>query len=241
MADKETMGMKLRRLVERSGLSYDVIAKKAGYSGRSSVQRYFSEDYDEEFLSLKVAQRLAAAFEGTEVSRQEVIGLTGLPEANARVVRYEGNNAVRLRRDVKVYGTALGASRDFGGKVIEQTTLNTGEVIDYFLRPGVLQGKDVYGLYVQGSSMAPRYESGDTVFVDEKRPARIGDDVVVYLVDEASGDPGDHPQAVLLKRLVRQSTTWIELEQFSPAETFRIDMARVWRVDRVIPWRELLS
>ncbi len=60
----------------------------------------------------------------------------------------------RMAQDVPVYGTALGASRIIDNNAIEQTTLNTGEVIAYFKRPVVLDGRvDVYGLYIQGSSM----------------------------------------------------------------------------------------
>lgn len=170
---------------------------------------------------------------------------TGLPPSNAKVVKYEGPADVKLPRNVPIFGTALGAPKDFDGKAIEQTMLNSGEVVGYLPRPTVLNGQDyAYGLWVQGSSMAPRHEDGETVFVQDSRkgrPPRIGDDVVVYLVDPDEVLEDDHACATLVKRLVRRSASYVELEQFNPPHIFRIETSRIMRIDRVIPWSELLS
>lgn len=241
MDGNNTIGEQLRRLQERAGLSYDAIARKAGYRGRSSVQRFFSPDYAPQYLPLSVAERLAAAFEETSVGRDPIMALAGLPEKNATTVQYEGQSLAKLLRDVPVYGTALGASRDFDGTAIEQTTLNTGEIIAFFQRPTMLNGRtNVYGLYIQGSSMSPRFEHGESAFVERGRPARIGDEVVVYLRDKEEDD-GERAAGVLVKRLVRNSASYVELEQFNPPVTFKIERENIVRIDRVIPWAELLS
>ncbi|RVJ00729.1 S24 family peptidase, partial [Sinorhizobium medicae] len=39
--------------------------------------------------------------------------------------------------------------------------------------------KDIYSLYVEGSSMEPQYWQGDLVYVHPHKPARSGDAVVV--------------------------------------------------------------
>jgi len=57
-------GSKLLALKQRSGLSLRAIAAAAGYKGASSIQRYFSADYDSEYLPPDVAERLAKAFVG---------------------------------------------------------------------------------------------------------------------------------------------------------------------------------
>lgn len=241
MDGNNTIGEQLRRLQERAGLSYDAIARKAGYRGRSSVQRFFSPDYAPQYLPLSVAERLALAFEETSVGRDPIMALAGLPEKNATTVQYEGQSLAKLLRDVPVYGTALGASRDFDGTAIEQTTLNTGEIIAFFQRPTMLNGRtNVYGLYIQGSSMSPRFEHGESAFVERGRPARIGDEVVVYLRDKEEDD-GERAAGVLVKRLVRNSASYVELEQFNPPVTFKIERENIVRIDRVIPWAELLS
>jgi hypothetical protein len=57
-------GTKLLALKQRSGLSLRAIAAAAGYKGASSIQRYFSADYDSEYLPPEVAERLAKVFMG---------------------------------------------------------------------------------------------------------------------------------------------------------------------------------
>ncbi len=177
--------------------------------------------------------------EGADIAEQPV------PPSNARVIRFEGEADVTLPRDIPIFGTTLGAPTDFDGKAIEQTMLNSGEIIGYLPRPTVLNGQAyAYGLYVQGSSMAPRFEDGETVFVQDSRkgrPPRIGDDVVLYLVDEEVSGDDDHAAAALVKRLVRRSASFVELQQFNPPYTFRIEASQIMRIDRVIPWSELLS
>lgn len=241
MGTQETIGEQLRRLQERAGLSYEAIAKAAGYSGRSSVQRFFSPDYTPTYLPLTVAERLARAFESTEVGREPILALAGLPRSNAKVITFEGAGLDRMTRDVPVYGTALGASHEFNGQAIEQTTLNTGEVIGYFQRPTILNGRaNVYGLYIQGASMSPRFEHGESAFVEKGKPPRIGDEVVVYMRCPETDD-GATASGVMIKRLARMAADYVELEQFNPPVTFKVDRSRILRIDRVIPWAELLS
>lgn len=239
MIDGKTLGEHLSALKAQSGYSLDTIASGAGYAGRSSIQRYFNPTYDAPYLPRELAEKLAEGL-APKVDPAAVLVLTGDAVTNARPVKFEGASSVELPRDVPIYGTALGAPQDFDGQAIEQTMLNTGEVIGYLRRPTVINGqKNVYGLYIQGSSMAPRYEEGETAFVSGGgRPPRIGDDVVVYLRED---EDEERAAAVLIKRLVRRTSEYTELEQFNPPMSFRIETARVLRIDRVIPWSELLS
>ena len=239
--DESTLGAKLRAIREESGLSLAILAKQAGYAQASSIQRYFSDDYDAETLPVDIARKLAKGFDG-RINRDRIFALTGYEvEPEAEVRKYEGASAVELPRDVPVYGTALGAPCEIDGEAIEQTELNESNIITYFRRPTVLNHRgDVYGVYIQGSSMAPRFGEGETAFAESQRPPRVGDDVIVYL-----RVPDDHDNervcAVLIKRLVRRTAAYIELEQFNPAKTFKLDAHRVQKIHRVIPWSELLS
>ena len=170
-----------------------------------------------------------------------VSDLTGDPSSNARPFQMEGASMERLSRDVPIYGTALGADQIVDGEAIEQTMLNTAEVVGYLKRPALLEGrKDVYGLYVQGSSMHPRHKDGDVLYAEGKRVPSIGEDAVVYLrsPDEHEGERAD---AVLVKTVVRKSASYVELEQYNPHKVFRIPVERIQRMDRVIPWPELVS
>lgn len=239
------LGAKLINLRQRSRLSYRDIARLGGWAGASSVQRYLDGSYDGDYLPVSVARRLADAMEGKgepPITRQEIMELAAFPVMQEGApFKMEGASQDRMKADVPVYGTALGASKIVDGEAIEQTTLNKGEIVTYFRRPTILDGRvDIYGLFVQGSSMSPRFEDGETVFVETTRPPKIADDVVVYLVG-----PDEHEaqaaRAVLVKRLVRRTAEYVELEQFSPAKTFRIPREMVGEVHRIIPWSELVT
>jgi len=153
----------------------------------------------------------------------------------------EGSGAQRMSRDLPIYGTALGADEIVDGEAVEQTTLNRAEVVEYKRRPQILDGRaDVYGLYVQGSSMQPRFRDGDTVFVESRRRPAVGDDAVIYLraPDEAEGE---RVSSVLIKAIVRKTASYVELEQYNPHLTFRIPMERVDRMDRVLTLDDMIG
>lgn len=163
-------------------------------------------------------------------------------QSNAAPFQYEGASLERMYDDLPIFGTALGAARYFNGDAIEQTELNSGDVVGYLKRPVMLNGRsDVYGLYVHGSSMTPVYPEGATLVAEMRRPPRIGDDVVVYLRPQGDDDDGQRARAVLVKRLVKRAHNWVELEQFNPAVTFRLDATEIVRIDRVMTLGDLLS
>lgn len=148
-------------------------------------------------------------------------------------------------KDVPVYGTAMGANyqpdHNGHGVAIESTDILSGEAIDMVRRPPALAWRrDVYGLYIVGTSMAPRFEPGDLVFVDPKRPAAIGDDVIVQI--RRTNEYGDVEfETGLIKRLSRRFADGIEVEQFNPPARFRITKDRIAEVHRVMKTHELLG
>jgi phage repressor protein C with HTH and peptisase S24 domain len=220
----------------------DEVAKRLGMKGRSSVQRFFVPHLDE--LGPVDALRLADAFEGEgepPITKSEVVSLCSYPLAEVRPNETPAPRYMQLPRDVPVYGTAMGTFREGGeGQDIEEAFVDRSEIIEHFARPpGYATKPGLYGLYVTGSSMEPRWESGDPLYVDPKRPPQIGDDIVVYL-KHPEGDVHEL-EAVLLKRLVRVGATFLELEQYNPAAIFRIDRKRISAFHRVIPQRELLA
>lgn len=148
----------------------------------------------------------------------------------------------KLPRDVPIYGTALGADLEVNGnghaEPIEVTNVEMAEMIGYLNRPpGLMGNRKAYALYVVGSSMEPLFDPGQPVFVDAGRPPAIGDDVIVQLIDHADG----RVVTALIKRLVRRTSAFVELRQYNPDRTFRIDMTRVASVQRVLSVAELLG
>jgi phage repressor protein C with HTH and peptisase S24 domain len=87
--------------------------------------------------------------------------------------------------------------------------------------------------------MAPRYEPGELGYVDPNRPPSTGDYVVAQM-RRPDGD-GERIFTVIAKRLVRQSASYYEFEQFNPACTFRVPRSAVAHLHRIIPWDELVT
>ncbi|MBH0112740.1 helix-turn-helix transcriptional regulator [Novosphingobium sp. YJ-S2-02] len=247
MENVRTTGQTVAELVARAGLSMRAFAKACGYATASGVQRYMDPEFDAN-LKPDVAVKMVEALKGKgepPIAAEEVYALVGMPATNAAPVHYEGASMDRMRQDVPILGTALGADRIEDDLAIEQTHLFTDEIIGYAKRPVILDGRaDVYGIYVQGTSMEPRYEDGSIVFAETKRPARIGDSVIVYLRkngDAHEADDGESARTVLVKRLVKKSGSFVELEQYNPRFTFRLDGKEVLKMHRVLTMDDLLS
>jgi phage repressor protein C with HTH and peptisase S24 domain len=79
--------------------------------------------------------------------------------------------------------------------------------------------------------MSPRFEPGQRVAVSPREPVSIGDDVIVQLRG-AEGDD-ERVKMVLVKRLVRRTPSFIELRQFNPDTTFRVEAKRVAALHKV--------
>lgn len=224
----------VRDLIAWHGTNVNRVSKEIG-KPNTTLNRYFNGSAKNR-LARETMDALRASFPNFP-------GFSKLPPPNAIPFKMEGASMERMREDLPVYGTALGAARQVDGEAVEQTTLNRAEVVQYAKRPVMLNGRaDAYGLFVSGSSMEPRYEDGEMIVIDPKGRVRSGDYVVVYLRPKnPEEDDGEADRAVLVKKLVRRTATHYELEQFQPALTFRVEAAEVVRVDRVIPWSEMLS
>lgn len=145
-----------------------------------------------------------------------------------------------LPKDVPVLGTVLGCTNgEIGGDVpLETHLMDMGDTIDIVRRPaGLSSARDAYALYVAGDSQSPRFDPGDLIFVNPRRPAAIGDDVVVQLVGD--GDSG--VVTALIKRLIRRNPAGITLQQFNPAREISVPAARIAAIHRITPLAELLG
>lgn len=247
MENVRTTGETIADLVKRADMSMRAFAKACGYAAASGVQRYMDPDFDAS-LSPTVAAKMAGALVGKgtpPIDEAEVYALVRLPQSNAVTVQYEGASMERMRQDIPILGTALGADRVDDDIAIEQTYLYADEIIGFAKRPVILDGRaDVYGLYVQGSSMWPAFEEGTIAFAETKRPPRIGDSVIVYLRrngEAHEADDGESARTVLVKRLVRRSGSFVELEQYNPKMTFTVDQKEVLKMHRILTMNDLLS
>lgn len=133
-----------------------------------------------------------------------------------------------MSKDVPVLGIAA-------CKHVEGAFQLEATVIDYVRRPpGVSGAKDVYGLYMEGDSMEPKFLAGDLVFVHPGRPARIGDAVVVQFIKAN----GDYPQA-MIGILHRRTADNVELQKYNPPAIIKIDARTVQATHRILTNNEL--
>jgi hypothetical protein len=137
---------------------------------------------------------------------------------------------------IPVVGSALGMASFDPERDIELTELDTTEILDRIRRPASLANDgDAYAVTIVGDSMWPRFRPGRRVIVSPRSPVSIHDDVVVQLKGEDPEDQySERVTLVLIKELVRRSATFIELRQFNPDVTFRVDSKRVAAMHKVI-------
>jgi phage repressor protein C with HTH and peptisase S24 domain len=135
-----------------------------------------------------------------------------------------------MKRDVPVLGVSYGGP---GGEF----SMN-GEAIDHVLRPTRFENrKDLFALYVQGSSMEPRYFAGDLIYLEANRPARVGDFVVVEMMPD-----GPHPEKpAFVKQFAGEAGGKLKLRQFNPSKDFDIPRDKVFKIYRVMTTADLLG
>lgn len=135
-----------------------------------------------------------------------------------------------MSEDVPVLGTALGGTE--GGEFTMQ-----GDSGLRVRRPPRLNGReDIFALFVSGTSMEPRFQSGDLIFLEKKRPPQVNDYVVIELHPDEGG-----VQAAYIKRLLGMTPTKLKLEQYNPAGVIEIDREKVLQVIRVMTTHDLLG
>jgi phage repressor protein C with HTH and peptisase S24 domain len=129
-------------------------------------------------------------------------------------------------------GSAIGGEYEDIDEHVEMVELHLGEVLDYLQRPESLaRDPKAYALRILSDSMSPRFDPGDQVAVSPRDPVAIGDYVILQLRDR--GETDDRIKMVLIKRLVRRTAAYVELEQFNPPITFRVENRRVAHMHKV--------
>lgn len=217
------MANMLRTLREAAGLTQAALAERINTT-QSQIDRL---EKGERRLTIDWMTRLGGAL-GVEPAALmgpiELRSVTASPPPIPQ--RHE------MPRDVPVFGTAMGANGDGA------FTINLGGQVDMVRRgPGIASNRGVFAIYVEGESMAPRFQPGELVYLDKNRPIRTGDDVV--LVVEMPGK-GDEPRAYL-KRLVRRTADrWI-CEQFNPPKDVEFQVATLKDKFRVLTLNEVMG
>ncbi|PKB19633.1 phage repressor protein C with HTH and peptisase S24 domain [Novosphingobium kunmingense] len=126
-----------------------------------------------------------------------------------------------------------------GALHIERIQLELDHTVRMIHRPAALwAAREAYAIDLHGDSMEPALEQGSVRIVDPRRPPAHGDYVVAQLND---GNGGRDVVTVLVKKLVRATSTVVELQQFNPPITFRIPRSQVARLHRIVTYEELVG
>lgn len=132
--------------------------------------------------------------------------------------------------NVPVMGTAAGSH------LRGAFALNTS-VVDYVRRPPALMGAgNAYALYIEGTSMEPRYQPGELVFVHPGRPAKMGDAVIV----QVQLGP-DHPIEASIGTLKRRTEKLVTIGKLNPIADVDLKKETVIAVHKVLSLNDLFG
>ncbi len=113
---------------------------------------------------------------------------------------------------IPMLGTAIGGD---DGRFV----LNGNKVGDALCPPHLVGVPNAYGVFVNGTSMEPRYHPGEAVFVNPHLPVSRGDYVVVQIAGSFEGDD----LSGYVKRFVSMNSRELILEQYQDREDINDD------------------
>jgi phage repressor protein C with HTH and peptisase S24 domain len=110
-----------------------------------------------------------------------------------------------------------------------------GEEVDRVDRPPLLANAvGAYAIHVTGTSMIPRYEEGELLFIHPGRPIVPGCYVVVqFHIDDAEGSP-----RVWVKQFLKRTPKETTFKQLNPAKELKIPTERIVAVHRIVGTNE---
>ncbi len=133
-------------------------------------------------------------------------------------------------RSLPVFGTAA------AGEEQGAFQISSGEPIDYVFRPMSLQhNQDAFAIYVEGTSMEPKFEAGDLIFIDSHRAPRPYD----YIVVELHNKLGD--REAFIKRYLGKKDDNIICLQYNPYKERHYPLKNIVKLHRVFTNNELFS
>lgn len=225
----------IRELRDLRGHSQDSLAATVGYS-KKTIQRL---ETGRQQLTAKWAERLSEAL---DVSPSALIE-GAMPEDDPASVA-NGNHAPTPPRragpapagrdeaapTIPVLGTVHAS---LAAQTADAFELE-GEVARIACPVPLRAWRRLYGLFVQGESMAPMFTTGDVVLVSRDNPRRPGDVVVI-------GERRDGAEVCWLKLFVgRDADGTIRTRQVDGTEIAHVG-AHVTRFHRVFTYREVLG
>lgn len=196
---------------------------------------YMAHENGSRGLTTPAAQRYAEFFgvslgwllegKGIDLSEQDMdrtrrlLNLAKVSKIPAPIMR--GHEANLPRRLLPVFG--LASAGDDG-----RFLMNGQKIAEVECPPMLMGVPDAYAAYVHGESMVPRYESGETVWINPHIPPRRRDYVLAQI---ATDDPTIY--AGYVKRFVSFGDE-LRLEQFNPQKELEFPRPDVISVHKIV-------
>jgi hypothetical protein len=233
----ESVGTRLIALKDQSGLSLSTIARAAGYKNASSIQRYFSVDYDAEYLPIPIAKRIAQALVGAGKPPINHLDIELLTEHGFPGARLAHVDVRRAAMPVIYCSPTLLAVPPEEAKLpdIEYMLASEEDPVRAFVKPPHLLHRHINALYLSTTTMAPRHRVGDVIYYELERPVAVGQDAIVslYLPTEAL--------FLFIGRLVELTRTHAEFELLEPYQRVRIARGDVESMAPILSAADLLE
>lgn len=163
-----------------------------------------------------IAKEFGVSFEWLAENRGTMEA--GTEPANALV----GDKLVGQGNTIPLYGHAVGGQ---DGEFV----LNGNRLDDITAPPSLSASKGAYAVTVAGESMSPRYEDGETVYVDPTRRVVRGNYVVAQIQLEEEG-----VKLAYIKRFLRHNADELVLEQLNPPKELRFKHQNVSSVHYIV-------
>ncbi len=126
---------------------------------------------------------------------------------------------------VPLFATALAGEWGEAGSGIDLHSIDRARVIGKVDRPMALAGDaDAYAVTMVGDAMWPRYRAGRKLLVSPAAAVAAGDDVLAGLANDK----------LLIGEFVWRTNGVIELRQFNPGVSFRLDATDVTAIHKVV-------
>lgn len=134
-----------------------------------------------------------------------------------------------MPNDVPVLGTAAGS--------MEGAFQLVDGVIDYVRRPpALMNSRDIYSIFVEGSSMYPEHKHGDLRFINPHKPARVGDSIVIQIKNN-----GRLTYDAMIGHLVKRTATQLVIGKLNPEMSLTYSLDDIVSVHKVLDMNELFG
>jgi transcriptional regulator with XRE-family HTH domain len=217
----KNLGSRIKYMREKLGLSQGQVADKLGVSQQAIQQVETGKAKKPKYL-YEMAVMLGVSYEWLVLGEEN-------PKFAQGATRASNNNAVQEAATPNNADTMI--------KIVELIQggpngyhLVTGALADTLPRPRRLDGVDrTYGIYVYDNKMAPRFHTGDLVYVHPKMPYAEDDYTLVHI----KGEPGKPIEIACLCFDNKDENTYV-FKQLNPYKVIRLEANQVQAVHKIV-------